>query len=97
MGVRAIRIAAAIAALLSGAAAAAPAPVKLIGLSDAFDPAVLDAFTRETGIPVLVDGVAAPGDVEAALRPGAPPHDLALLPADGLGGRVKAELLQPLP
>ena len=100
MGVRTIRIAAGVAALLAaGAVAAAPAhlPVKLIGLSDAFDPAVLDAFTRETGIQVLVDGMAAPGDVEAALRPGAPPHDLALLPADGLGSRLKAELLQPLP
>lgn len=98
MALTMLRLAAALATLLLATPlAATPAPIKLIGLSDAFDPALLDAFTRDTGIPVLVDGVATPGDVEAALRPGAPPHDLALLPADGLGTRLKAELLQPLP
>ena len=100
MGVTARLLAALLASLAAaGPLGAAPAksPVKVLGLSDAFDPASLDAFTRDTGISVLVDGAATAGDVEAALRQGRGNHDLVLLPADGLGTRVKADLLQPLP
>lgn len=100
MGLTARLLAAALACLAATAplrAAPARPPVKLLGLSDAFDPAVLDGFTRDTGVPVLVDGAATAGDVEAALRQNGRPYDLVLLPADGLGTRLRAELLQPLP
>lgn len=91
-----------VALLLLGAAVALAAPaaardaVRILALSDAFDPAVLDDVSRVVKADILVERYATTAEVEAALRAPGAAADLVLLPAEAVGTRVRADLLRPL-
>jgi spermidine/putrescine-binding protein len=90
------------AGLLLGAALAWAAPasardtLRMLALSDALAPAVLDAVGHELGAEIVVDGLATSREVEAALRSSPAAYDVVVLPADAIGSRIRPDLLSPL-
>ncbi|QLP96506.1 MAG: hypothetical protein HZY79_02540 [Rhodoblastus sp.] len=75
---------------LTAAAAQSPRPERVVAvaaISDDFDPATLDAFTRETGVRLALDAFATAQALEAALVGGR--YDVATLSAQGWRKRRK--------
>lgn len=82
---------------LTAAAAQSPRPERVVAvaaISDDFDPATLDAFTRETGVRLALDAFATAQALEAALVGGR--YDVATLSAQGLAQAAQAGRLARL-
>jgi putrescine transport system substrate-binding protein len=95
--VRAARLAAAI--LLCAFAAPAAAQNRVLNVfnwSDYVDPAVLEAFSKETGIKVRYDTFDSNDTLEVKLLTGKSGYDVVLPTANFLQRQIKAGLFQPL-
>ncbi len=86
--------------LFLACAMAAPAHaaggLALAGWEDAVDPAVLDQFSRETGIEVSFDASDDAESLEHKLVAGQSGYDLVFLPSARLEALAKAGALKPL-
>lgn len=70
--------------------------LKIYNWSDYINPAVLDAFTRETGIRVIYDTYDQKEQVEAALKGGKSGYDLVVVDATSLPRHIALKLYAPL-
>jgi putrescine transport system substrate-binding protein len=84
------------AVLTLAAAAAAQNELKIHNWSDYINPAVLDAFTRETGIRVIYDTYDQKEQAETALRSGKSGHDLVVIDAPAMSRHIALKLYAPL-
>lgn len=87
---------AAIAIVSSLRATHAQNELKIYNWSDYMNPAVLDAFTRETGIRVIYDTFDRKEQVEAALKGGKSGYDLVVVDAATLSRDIPLKRLAPL-
>jgi putrescine transport system substrate-binding protein len=76
--------------------ASAQNELKILNWSDYINPAVLDAFTRETGIRVIYDTYDQKEQAEAALRSGKSGYDLVVIDALALSRHIALKLYAPL-
>ena len=88
-------VAAALAALVGGAADAAGV-LNIAHWGDAIDPRVIEDFTRETGVRVTYDAYDSNETLEARLRVGGAAYDLVAPNAAVLQRHISAGLYQPL-
>lgn len=77
-------------------AARAQNELKIYNWSDYINPAVLDAFTRETGIRVIYDTYDQKEQVEAALKGGKSGYDLVVVDATSLPRHIALKLYAAL-
>lgn len=70
--------------------------LKIYNWSDYINPAVLDAFTRETGIRVIYDTYDQKELAEAALKGGKSGYDLVVIDATALSRHIALKLYTPL-
>ena len=75
---------------------AQPAPLRVLNWYDYFAPGVLEAFTAETGIPVVVQEYDVGDVAEAMLLARGSGVDLAIISSEALGRMIGAGALQPL-
>ncbi|MGL5448188.1 MAG: polyamine ABC transporter substrate-binding protein [Rhabdaerophilum sp.] len=87
---------AAIAITSSMRATQAQNDLKIYNWSDYINPAVLDAFTRETGIRVIYDTYDQKEQVEATLKGGKSGYDLVVVDAATLSRDIPLKLFAPL-
>ena len=94
---RKIALAAAAAAILAlGPAQAQEQVVKIYNWSDYIDPAVLDAFTAETGIKVVYDVYDSNEVLETKLLAGSTGYDLVVPTGNFLARQIQAGIFAPL-
>lgn len=77
-------------------AAAAQNELKIYNWSDYINPAVLDAFTRETGIRVIYDTYDQREQAESALKSGKSGYDLVVIDASTMSRHIALNLYAPL-
>jgi putrescine transport system substrate-binding protein len=93
-----LALAATLAAILGWAtpdAEAAGRTLNVYGWADYVDPALLDAFSAETGITVTYDAYDRPETAEARLRSPGSGYDLAIVPADLVAALASSRVLKP--
>lgn len=93
-----LKVVGAAATALVAFASAAPArnELKIYNWSDYINPAVLDAFTRETGIRVIYDTYEQREQAETALRSGKSGYDLVVVDAPTMSRHLALKLYAPL-